>query len=140
MYRLTKFQSDTERKLAIILEQNATRWFRPAKGQFQIYYKLGHDQQEYQPDFVAETDDWILMIETKAGGMMNNAEIEAKQNAGVQWCAHATAHAQKHGGKPWKYVLIPHEVVAENMTLDGLVKHYAASPQDSQKPNCNYTM
>jgi type III restriction enzyme len=122
LYPLTKFQSDTERKLAIILERNAERWFRPAKGQFQIFYKLGHEQQEYQPDFVAETADTILMVETKKAAEMESAEVLAKRDAGVRWCEHASAYAQQHGGKPWKYLLIPHDVVAENMTLDGLVK------------------
>jgi type III restriction enzyme len=129
LYRLTKFQSDTERKLAIILERNATRWFRPAKGQFQIFYKVGHDHQEYQPDFVAETDDAILMIETKSAGMKDEAVVLAKRDAGLQWCEHASAYAKQHGGKPWKYLLIPHDVVAENMTLDGLVKMYTEKPK-----------
>jgi type III restriction enzyme len=127
LYRLTKFQSNTERVLAVILERNAIRWFRPAKGQFQIYFKLDNDQNEYQPDFVAETADWILMIETKASGMMKDKEVEAKRDAGVLWCAHATAYAQQHGGKPWKYVLIPHDVVAENMTLNGLAERYTVA-------------
>jgi type III restriction enzyme len=33
-----------------------SKWFKPAKGQFQIYYKLGTEQPEYIPDFVAETE------------------------------------------------------------------------------------
>jgi type III restriction enzyme len=129
LYSLTKFQSDTERKLAIILERNAERWFRPAKGQFQIFYKLGHEQHEYQPDFVAETPDTILMVETKKAAEMESAEVLAKRDAGVRWCEHASAYAQQHGGKPWKYLLIPHDVVAENMTLDGLVKVYTHHPE-----------
>ena len=124
LYRLTKFQSDTERKMAIILERGAKRWFRPAKGQFQIFYKVGHDHQEYLPDFVAETDDWILMLETKSGGMKDDTVVAAKRDAAVQWCVHASTYSQKHGGKPWKYVFVPHEVVAENMTLRGLIGHY----------------
>jgi len=122
LYRLTKFQSDTERKLAIILERDAERWFRPAKGQFQIFYKVGHDQQEYLPDFVAETDDAILMLEPKKASELTSTEVQAKKDAGVKWCEHATAYASQHGGKPWKYVLIPHDLVAENMTLKGLVQ------------------
>ena len=127
LYRLTKFQSNTERMLAIILERNSKRWFRPAKGQFQIFYKVGHDQKEYLPDFVAEIDDAILLIETKAGGMKDDSEVAAKREAGVQWCVHASAYSVKHGGKPWKYIFVPHEVVAENMTLNGIVGHYTVT-------------
>jgi type III restriction enzyme len=122
LYRLTKFQSDTERKLAIILERDTKRWFRPAKGQFQIFYKVGHDHQEYLPDFVAESDEEILMIETKKASEMTSAEVLAKRDAGMKWCEHASVYASQHGGKPWKYVLIPHDLVAENMTLVGLMK------------------
>ncbi len=98
------------------------RWFRPAKGQFQIFYKAGHDQQEYVPDFVAETNDVVFMIEAKKATEMTIAEVLAKKHAGINWCEQASAYASKHGGKPWKYLLIPHDVVAENMTLAGLVK------------------
>jgi hypothetical protein len=33
------------------------------------------------------------------------------------WCKRATEHA---GGKPWKYLLIPHDVIDESKTLAGL--------------------
>jgi type III restriction enzyme len=125
LYRVTKFQSDTERKLAVILERNSKRWFRPAKGQFQIFYKVGHDDQEYQPDFVAETDDLIVMLEPKKASELDDPIVLAKRDAGILWCDHATTYAKQHGAKPWKYLLIPHDVVAENMTLDGLLKLYA---------------
>jgi type III restriction enzyme len=29
-----------------------------------------------------------------------------------------------HGGKPWQYVLIPHNAIAQNMTLKGLGDRY----------------
>ena len=37
LYPLQKFHSGTERTLALILDRDSERWFRPAKGQFQIY-------------------------------------------------------------------------------------------------------
>jgi type III restriction enzyme len=58
LYNIQKFASDAERRLAVILERDAIKWFKPAIGQFQLYY--GHrSDQEYQPDFVAETADAI---------------------------------------------------------------------------------
>ncbi|MGH8078057.1 MAG: DEAD/DEAH box helicase family protein, partial [Lysobacter sp.] len=36
LYPFQKFQSDAERKMAIILEREALKWFKPAKGQFQL--------------------------------------------------------------------------------------------------------
>jgi type III restriction enzyme len=41
LYPVQKFDSDSERKLAVILEREALKWFKPAKGQFQIYYQNG---------------------------------------------------------------------------------------------------
>ena len=35
-------------------------------------------------------------------------------------CKHATDHATKNGRKNWKYLLIAHDIIAENMTLRGL--------------------
>lgn len=33
---------------------------------------------------------------------------------------HATAHAEANGGKPWCYLLIPHDQIRDQMTLAGL--------------------
>lgn len=117
LYPLQKFDSDTERRFAVILERDALKWFKPAKGQFQIFYKLGTEQPEYIPDFVAETDQFILMAETKAKGDMTDGEVKAKAAAAVQWCKHASAYAQSVGGKPWKYLLVPHDGVREDKRL-----------------------
>lgn len=124
LYPVQKFQSDSERKLAVILEREALKWFKPAKGQFQIYYKWGADNPEYQPDFVAETRDRIFMLEPKASNQMADGEVLAKKEVAVRWCQQASAHARSFGGKAWTYVLIPHDVIAANMTLEGLAKQY----------------
>jgi type III restriction enzyme len=126
LYPVQKFQSDSERKLAVILEREALKWFKPAKGQFQIVYKSGADNPEYQPDFVAETDSVIYMLEPKAKNEMLDPEVVAKKDAAVKWCKQASDHADTYKGKPWKYVLIPHDAIAENMTLDGLANQFTA--------------
>ena len=38
---MQKFHSEAERKLATILERDTAKWFKPAKGQFQIFYHNG---------------------------------------------------------------------------------------------------
>jgi type III restriction enzyme len=127
LYPVQKFQSDPERRLAVILEREAQKWFRPAKGQFQIYYKWGAEHLEYQPDFVAETTAAIYMLEPKARNALNDADVRAKRDAAVQWCRMASQHAASYGGKPWQYVPIPHDVIAENMTLAMLVRQFGIS-------------
>jgi len=101
----------------VILERDANKWFKPAKGQFQMFYKLGPEQPEYVPDFVVETDHFVLMAETKARNEMEAADVLSKAAAGAVWCAHASDHARSVGAKPWKYLLIPHEQVTEDKSL-----------------------
>lgn len=113
LYPLQKFDSDTERRFAILLERDSTKWLKPAKGQFQIYYKLGAEQPEYIPDFVVEMDLAIFMVETKARGDINSQEVQAKAAAAARWCKHASSHATSVGSKPWKYLLVPHDEVNE---------------------------
>ncbi len=124
LYPVQKFHSEAERILAVILERDAQKWFKPAKGQFQLWYKSGAQQLEYQPDFVAETDDAIYMLEPKARNQMEAVDVIAKKDAAVLWCKRASDHTGTYGGKPWKYALIPHDELATNMTLEGLVKRF----------------
>lgn len=84
-------------------------------------YKQGVTLHDYQPDFVAETIDGIHMLEPKARNEMTALDVLAKEDAAVLWRTPATTHARSNGGKPRKYVLIPHDVIAENMTLAELV-------------------
>lgn len=115
LYSVQKFDSDSERRFAVILEndRDVLKWFKPAKGDFQIQYS--HDA-EYEPDFVAETTTTRYLCEPKGGWGVTDETVQQKAKAAVTWCKHATAH----GGKPWKYLLIPHEKVDESKTLAGL--------------------
>ncbi len=122
LYPVQKFDSDAERQLAVILDREADKWFKPARGQFQIYYRAGTGEQEYQPDFVAETADCIYMLEPKARNQLDAPDVVAKKEAALRWCQNASDHAKTYNGKPWVYVLIPHDVIAENMSLAGLNK------------------
>jgi type III restriction enzyme len=117
LYPLQKFDSDTERRFAVILERDSGKWFKPAKGQFQVFYKLKTEQPEYVPDFVAETDSFVLMVETKATKELESADVVAKAEAGALWCKHASKYAADNGGKSWKYLLVPHEKVTEDKRL-----------------------
>jgi type III restriction enzyme len=128
LYTEEKFHSEAERKLAVILDRESLKWFKPAKGQLQIFYRNGADHLEYQPDFVAETRDITYMLEPKARNEMTDPEVLAKRDAAVTWCDLASKYAVNNGGKPWKYVLIPHDAVAENMTLAGLASQFAVTP------------
>ena len=122
LYPAQKFQSDTERKMAVIIDRDGLRWFKPAKGQFRLTYRVGLQETPYVPDFVVETTGEIVMVETKARKELGTPEVVEKSRAAREWCGHATEHARQHGAKQWRYALIPHDIVAENMSLAKLVE------------------
>lgn len=122
LHRTQRFQANTERLLAIIIDRDSERWFKPLKDQFQVFYRIGSAQYQYVPDFVAETNDAKWMIEGKARNQLESVEVKRKRESAEEWCGHATAHTTANGGKPWKYALIPDDVVDENMSLEYLLK------------------
>jgi type III restriction enzyme len=123
-YPLQKFDSDTERRFAIMLEDDKTvlKWMKPASGHFQIEYKNG---VPYEPDFVVETTDRILICEPKMASELESEDVQLKARAARKWCEHATEHARQHNGKPWLYLLIPHHEIDHARTLDGLMASFA---------------
>jgi len=123
LYESQKFDVDTERRFAVILEDDGDvlKWFKPARNQFQIYY---NKDASYEPDFVVETKKQLFICEPKRADQMQNVDVVAKKTAAFEWCKHASEHAQQHGGKPWSYMLIPHDAISGNMTLEGFASRY----------------
>ena len=123
LYRVQKFDSDSERRFAVILENDkeVLKWFKPAKGDFQIHYT---GEASYEPDFVVETRTAKFLCEPKAANEITADDVVAKANAATEWCVNATAHEKQHGGKPWTYLLIPHDAISDNKTLQGLAATY----------------
>lgn len=119
---MTKFDSDPERVLASILEREAEKWFRPARGQFQMHYRLDGDPKEYQPDFVAELSEQIVMLEVKSADEINDAEVQEKARIAREWCGRASKHALIYSGKQWKYFLVVHNAIQSNMTLSAILR------------------
>lgn len=123
-HTLYKFDSKTEKDFAVILEDDkqVLKWMRPAVNQFHIYWD--HNSRRYQPDFVVETRDTIYIVETKKEGDVETTEVQEKSKAAQVYCTHATQFTKGNGGKPWKYVLIPHGAVQVNMSFEFLEKQY----------------
>jgi type III restriction enzyme len=65
------------------------------------------------------------MLEPKASNQMADQVVLAKRDVAVEWCRRATDHAASYDGKPWTYVLVPHDAIAENMTVEGLARQFA---------------
>lgn len=118
-YQYAKFDSDPERKLAIILEKDSSvrLWMKPGPNQFKIFDNHG---APYQPDFVVETNTGKLIIEVKRQSEMTAAEVLRKADAASLWCHVATQAGAKSSEKPWHYLLVPESEVQENFTVSGL--------------------
>ena len=119
LYQVQKFDSDPERRFAVLLEdeKEVLKWLKPAKDQVRIYYT---SDSSYEPDFIVESETEMLMCEPKRASEMDDAVVQAKGRAAVTWCRHASDHAAVYGGKPWSYMLIPHDAISASSTLRGL--------------------
>jgi len=121
LYPLQKFHSDSERRFAVLLETDKAvqKWVKPARANFQIVLKGG---KLYEPDFVIEAEEACYVAEVKAEGMVQEADVLAKAEAAAVWCRSATQVGA--GDKPWHYLLIPADKIAENLSLAWLAKQY----------------
>lgn len=127
LYAEQKFDSDPERRFAELLERETEviKWFKPGKGDFQIRYTPDHD---YEPDFVVETKTEKFLCEPKRADLMTDETVLAKAAAAMEWCKNATAYELANFGKRWRYALIPHSAIGDNMTLGGVLASYAKTP------------
>jgi len=132
LYPVQKFDSDAERRFALLLESEADtlKWFKPAPGQFRIYYNR---EQSYEPDFCVETTSAKLLCEPKRRSELDDPDVRAKARAAVTWCVQATEHEMAHGGKPWSYLLIPHDAITAHRTLRWLAEQFTLGPDDLDK-------
>ncbi|HLK15887.1 MAG TPA: DEAD/DEAH box helicase family protein [Fimbriimonadaceae bacterium] len=127
LYPVQKFQSyEGELLFARILEDtDGVRWFKPAPKQFQIFYNR---DVPYEPDFVVETKTDKLLCEPKAASELADDVVLAKANAAREWCERATEYELANGGKPWSFVLIPHDAITASSTLGALVAAHTFRP------------
>ncbi|HEY0779910.1 MAG TPA: DEAD/DEAH box helicase family protein [Gemmatirosa sp.] len=120
LYPEQRFDSDPERRFAVLLErpdEDVLRWVKPGPGTLRIDYASGSG---YDPDFVVETSDAKLLCEPKRNDEMQDAKVQAKARAAAMWCRYATEFELHHGGKPWSYLLIPDDRILDSATLAGL--------------------
>ncbi len=67
-------------------------------------------------------DAFILLAETKKRDDLKSDEVVAKAAAAVRWCKYASDHARSVGGKQWKYILVPHDEIAESKQLTDFLR------------------
>ncbi len=113
-----KFDSGSEKSFVTCLEEtdkNVLKWLRPAPNQFNITWNRQGNQ--YEPDFIVETNDTIYMIEIKKDIDINTYEVQEKKKAGIEYCRCASEYNLQNNKKPWKYILIPSSEVKLNIEM-----------------------
>lgn len=113
-YNINAFDSDTERLVSVILEddKDVIHWIKPPLNQLGLFWQAG---QQYNPDFLVETPTTKYMIEIKAKNEVNNPDVVGKAKEGIKWCKYASI--VDFDKKPWEYKLITDEVISVGNTL-----------------------
>ncbi len=116
LYSTLKFDSDSERRFATILEDDAevVKWLKPPKDVLKIHYA---EDDNYNPDFIVETKKGRFLCEVKRATDIDDTVVQKKASAAVEWCERATTVSDK----PWKYSLLPHDQIQISRTFAGLV-------------------
>lgn len=125
--RLVKLNSDSERRFIAVLEGDAevVKWWCVRRAVLHIRYEGDH---EYVPDFLVETRTGKWVCEVKREDQLVHPDVAAKKRAAVDWCKHASAYETERGGKPWGYLLVPHNVIDQSKTFAGLVANHGERP------------
>lgn len=119
-----KFDSkDVELTLARVMETDSDviNWLRPHPREFNITYNHGH---AYEPDFVVETEDIIYLVEVKGEDKLNDPDVIAKKERGIQYCAVASRWGKANGYKEWRYLFIPAGQIRSSSTFALLAERF----------------
>lgn len=127
-HSIYKFDSSDEARMAYLLDKNETveDWLRPAPNQFEgLYWRdaEGNSQHRYEPDFVVEFKNEIVMIEVKPGAEIKDLDVQEKKKTADKYCELVSTSVGKYGiTKSWRYVIIPTEKITVSSTVEALLR------------------
>ena len=124
VFSTAKFDSkEGELTLARVLETDpdVLNWLRPHPKEFNITYNRN---SRYEPDFVVETEDIIYLVEVKGEDKLNDPDVIAKKERGIQYCEAASRWGKANGYKEWRYLFIPASKILSNSSFRLLARLY----------------
>lgn len=124
MYR---FDSSDEARIAYLLDRDdaVEDWLRPAPNQFEGLYwrdEEGDSQHRYEPDFVVEFANEVVMVEVKPDEEVHMPDVQAKKATAEKYCEVVNKNMGKFGiVKPWRYVIVPTSRITVQSTVAGVL-------------------
>ena len=122
-----RFDSSDEVRLAYLLDKDESveDWLRPAPNQFEGLYwrdEEGEAHHRYEPDFVVEFAEEVVMIEVKPEAEINTPSVQAKKKTAEKYCEIVNRKIGTLGiRKKWRYVIIPTERITVSSTINSLL-------------------
>ena len=127
-HSMYKFDSSDEARMAYLLDKESSveDWLRPAPNQFEGLYwrdEVGNSQHRYEPDFVVEFENEIVMVEVKPSGEIQDLDVQEKKKTADKYCELVSASVGKNGiVKSWRYVIVPTEKITIQSTVANLLR------------------
>ena len=112
LYPTQKFQWDAERKLAVIRKRIA-QVVQASPRPISTLLSQRHRGRRIPAGFRRGDEHAHFDAGPKAANQIADPDVLAKRDVAVEWCRHASEHAANYQGKPWTYLLIPHDAIAE---------------------------
>ena len=122
-----RFDSSDEVKFAYLLENDYSVkcWLRPAHKQFEgLFYRKEPENifSNYEPDFVVELANEIILVEVKPENEMRDLNVLAKKQTAEKYCELISQNIGKYGiTKPWRYIIIPTNRIKITATIGVLL-------------------
>ena len=117
-----KFDSDPERKFAIILDNfsdDVQLWMKPSVEDVEIEWKSG---RYYEPDFIFKYKDIKIIAEIKSHNNLDNEEVLMKQAATLKWIKYVNSIDLEKN--KWSYLLIPDTEIKTTSTIESFIQKF----------------
>ncbi len=120
--KCVKFDSDPERKFALILDDfsdDVRLWMKPSSEDIEIEWESG---SYYEPDFIFTYNKNKIIAEIKAHNKLNDEEVLKKQTATLKWIEYVNSiNSEKD---KWIYLIIPDTEIKITSTIKSFIQKF----------------
>jgi type III restriction enzyme len=122
-----RFDSSDEVRFTYLLENDDSVkcWLRPSPKQFEgLFYRKEPENilSNYEPDFVVELVNEIILVEVKPENEIADLNVVAKKQTAEKYCELISQNIGKFEIiKPWRYVIVPTNRIKITATIGALL-------------------